>query len=105
MNDVPRIREALRQRVEELAHYLFPNGRRQGNHWCVGDITGTPGNSFKICFAGNKAGMWGDFDGSQKHSTNLLDLWMQARGVDFKMALREAAQWSGERLNGDDHTS
>jgi hypothetical protein len=30
----------------------------------------------------------------------LLDLWMHARDVDFKAALREAALWTGQSLNG-----
>src|SRR5204862_167522 len=68
-------------------------------HWCVGDITGTPGKSFKICIAGDKAGLWGDFADSQKHTRSLLDLWMQARNVDFKTALHDAAQWLGQPLN------
>jgi hypothetical protein len=88
----------LARRVEELAAYLFPNGKREGVNWCVGDVTGTPGKSFKICIAGEKAGLWGDFADSGKHSRNLLNLWMVARKCDFKTALREAAEWLGVRL-------
>jgi hypothetical protein len=98
MNDAARIKQLLRDRVEELAAYLFPNGNREGCHWCVGDITGAHGNSFKICIAGEKAGLWGDFADSQRHSRSLLDLWMQSRNVDFKTALREAAEWLGVSL-------
>jgi hypothetical protein len=99
MTDAQRLKEVLRERVEDLARYLFPNGRQEGVHWCVGDVTGDPGHSFKICLAGEKAGLWGDFAHSQKHSRNLLDLWMQARNVDFKTALREAAEWTGCELH------
>jgi hypothetical protein len=99
MSDAKRIKELLRDRVAELAPYLFPNGKRDGNHWCVGDITGTPGKSFKICIAGEKAGLWGDFADSGEHSRSLLDLWMAARNVDFKTALHDAAQWLGQRLH------
>src|SRR5436190_1640587 len=99
MSDAQRIKELLHGRVEELAPYLFPYGRREGVHWCVGDVTGDPGHSFKICLVGKKAGLWGDFAHSQKHSRNLLDLWMQARNVDFKTALRQAAEWTGHRLH------
>ena len=84
MSDASRVKVLLRQRVPELARYLFPNGHLEGNHWCVGDITGAPGKSFKICIAGQKAGLWGDFADSEKHSRSLLDLWMKARNVDFK---------------------
>src|SRR6516165_10269808 len=95
MSDARRIKELLRERVAELAQYLFPNGHREGDHWCVGSIDGEPGKSFKVCMAGEKAGFWGDFADSQKHSRSLLDLWMEARGVDFKTALHEAAAWLG----------
>jgi len=93
------IKNLLRERVEELAQYLFPAGRREGVHWCVGDVTGAPGKSFKICIAGEKAGLWGDFADSEKHSRSLLDLWIKARNADFKTALRDAADWLGEPLN------
>jgi putative DNA primase/helicase len=102
MSDASPIKALLRERVAELAQYLFPNGHRQGAHWCIGDVTGAPGKSFKICIAGEKAGLWGDFADSLKHSQNLLDLWMVARNVDFKTALRQAAQWRGQPLNGHD---
>jgi twinkle protein len=91
MSDVEQIKTLLRERVEQLASYLFPMGKRQGNHWCVGNITGSPGKSFKICLTGEKAGLWGDFATAEGHSRNLLDLWMHARGVDFRTALRQAA--------------
>lgn len=97
-DDATRIKELLRERVAELAPYLFPNGKRDGNHWCVGDISGAPGQSFKICVAGEKAGLWGDFADSRKHSRSLLDLWMYARDVDFRTALHEAAEWAGHTL-------
>ena len=100
MNDATRIKELLREHVTKLVPYLFPNGKREGNHWCVGDISGAPGQSFKICIAGEKAGLWGDFADSEKHSRSLLDLWMRARDVDFKTALREAAEWLGQSLDG-----
>jgi hypothetical protein len=100
MSDAKRIKELLRERIAELAQYLLPNGHREGVHWCVGSIEGEAGKSFKICIAGEKAGFWGDFADSGKHSRSLLDLWMQARNVDFKTALREAADWTGHSLQG-----
>jgi hypothetical protein len=104
MSDASRIKALLRERVADLAQYLFPNGKREGNHWCVGDVTGTPGKSFKICIAGPKAGLWGDFAESEKHSRSLLDLWMAARNVDFKTAWPEAAEWLGCSLHGSNDT-
>jgi hypothetical protein len=103
MSEARRIKELLRERLAEVATFLFPNGHREGNHWCVGSINGEPGKSFKICIAGEKTGLSGDFDPSGnplgKHSRNLLNLWMQRFNVDFKSALREAAAWLGQPLN------
>jgi hypothetical protein len=95
MTDAKRIKELLRERVADLAQYLFPNGYREGNRWRVGSIDGEAGNSFDICIEGTNAGYWGDWAGSQKNSRNLIDLWMAARHVDFKTALEEARQWLG----------
>ena len=103
MSAARRIKELLREGVAQLAQYLFPNGHREGVHWCVGNIEGEPDKSFKICISGPKASLWGDFADSRNHSRSLLDLWMHARNVDFKTALREAAQWLGEPLNGHDN--
>jgi hypothetical protein len=89
------VKQALVRRAEELARYLFPHGKKAGNHWCVGSIAGEPGQSFKICVAGAKIGLWGDFDGSESHCRSLIDLWMEKRGVDFKTALDECAHWLG----------
>src|SRR5437660_5110630 len=99
MSDARRIKELLRERVAALAQYLFPDGHREAAHWCVGSIDGEPGKSFKICIAGAKTGLCGDFAESGKHSQSLLDLWMQARNVDFRSALREAVEWLGQPLN------
>jgi hypothetical protein len=98
MNDAGRIKELLRKRVAELAPYLFPNGHREKNHWHVGSIDGEPGHSFDICVEGDKAGLWGDWASGEKHSRNLLDLWMRARNVDFTTALHDAAHWLGVEL-------
>jgi len=93
MSDAKQIKQLLRDRVAHLALYLFPHGKREGMHWCVGSVSGEQGKSFKICITGDKAGLWGDFAESGPHSRNLLNLWMAARGVDFKTALREASEW------------
>jgi hypothetical protein len=95
MIDAKEICKLLLQRVAEVAQHLFPNGHREGKHWRVGNINGAAGRSFDICIDGPKTGYWGDWASSRNHSRNLLDLWMEARGVDFKTALHEAAAWLG----------
>jgi twinkle protein len=84
---------ALAARTDDLALYLFPQGRREGREWVIGDLTGLPGKSCKICLAGPKAGMFCDFSTGEKGGP--LDAWMGARQVDFKTSMREAAAWLG----------
>jgi hypothetical protein len=93
--DKDEVEAALRARAEELAAYLFPSGKREGNHWKVGSIDGEPGKSFDIVIAGDKVGLWGDFADSGKHSRSLIDLWKDRYKVDFKTALKQAAEWLG----------
>jgi len=94
------IKVALAKRAEEFASYLFPNGKRDGRYWCAGDIAGGPGKSFKVCVSGEKVGLSGDFATGDKPSTNLVDLYMRVRGVDFKTAFVDCAAWLGVTPNG-----
>jgi putative DNA primase/helicase len=99
VTDAKQIKQLLLEHVADLAPYLFPKGKKKGNHWHVGSIEGEAGESFDICIAGEKAGLYGDFADSEKHSRNLLELWMGARHLDFKTALHEAAKWLGVPLS------
>jgi hypothetical protein len=96
---VAEIKAELLRRAEEFARYLFPQGEREGNHWCVGDISGVPGKSFKVCVAGDKTGLWGDFAAGGHHQ-GLIDLWMEKHQVDFKTALSQCAEWLGVTIEG-----
>lgn len=93
------LRRRLVERVADLAAHLLPAGKRIGNHWCVGDVNGTPGDSFKVCLSGPKAGLHGDFASSEKHSSSPFDLWSAVRRVDFKTAQSESAAWLGVILD------
>lgn len=93
------IRRILLERIADVARYLYPSGKQSGQHWCVGDVSGAPGDSFKICLSGPNVGMHGDFADSQKHNASPFDLWMAARQVDFSTALRESADWLGVTLD------
>lgn len=92
--EMTQLREALRARMDELAPYLYPLGRRNGGEWCIGDETGSPGKSFQIRMTGPKAGVHKDFAGGESGG-GPIDLWMRARGLDFKTACTEAAAWLG----------
>ncbi len=83
----------LAQRAEEVARYLLPQGRKEGQEWCVGSVNGEPGRSLKVHLIGEKAGIFCDFADSD--SGDLLDLWALSRKITLVDALRDARQYLG----------
>jgi len=81
----------LASRAGDVAAYLIPNGKLDGNEWRAGNVTGTPGKSLGVHIAGDKAGVWQDF--ATGEGGDLLNLWQAVRGCDFKQALNEAADY------------
>lgn len=92
------IAKNLAQRVEDVARYLLPQGNRQGNEWCVGNISGQPGKSLKLHLTGEKAGLWCDFANGNGHSGDLLDLWAKSRNLTISEAIKEATYYLGITL-------
>lgn len=87
------IAEKLAQQVENVLKHLLPEGKGQGNYWCVGSVKGEPGQSLKVCFTGSKAGVWSDFATGQ--AGDLLDLWAAGQDLSLREALYKAKQWPG----------
>ena len=58
MNTAKDIAGLLSERANELAFYLYPNGKQVNNEFLIGSIEGEPGQSMKICLQGNKRGLW-----------------------------------------------
>jgi len=87
------ITHRLASRADAVAAYLLPSGRLDGNEWRSGDVSGAPGQSLGVHLTGDKAGVWTDF--ATGEGGDLLDLWQSVRGVDFKQALQEAAEYLG----------
>lgn len=92
--DASEIKRQLKNRAEEFVQWLFPHGKRKGNDWHIGDITGKEGDSLRIAIRGAKTGVFADFAGDCK-GDNLLELLIQARGVPFRDALPVARDWLG----------
>lgn len=92
----------LAQRSHEIATMLFPNGKKQGNEWCVGSISGDSGDSLKIHLSGNKAGVWSDF--AEGSSGDLLDLWALKSGISISQAMGEVAKYLGLSLPKPSYT-
>ena len=89
-HDIPirDIIERLADRVESLCLELLPNGKKDGNEYRVGNVSGTPGQSLGVRLSGDKRGVWHDFETSE--SGDALDL---VKAVKY-MTTHEALKWS-----------
>ena len=88
----------LADRTESFCRQYFPEGRKQGNYWQVGDTSGAKGQSLAIRLqaqGGRKAGSWQDF--ATGEYGDLIDLLHERLGsVTLKETLREARSFLGE---------
>jgi hypothetical protein len=88
----------LADRAESFCRQYFPEGRKQGNYWQVGDTSGTKGQSLAIRLQaqdGRKSGSWTDYATGQYG--DLIDLLHERLGsVTLKETLREARSFLGE---------
>jgi twinkle protein len=88
------IKQALNDRALDFAAWLFPLGKRDGVNWRVGSLAGERGQSFAVCVAGAKVGVFADF-ATGEAGDNLVELYAQARQVAFPQALRVCSDWLG----------
>ncbi len=88
----------LADRAESFCRQYFPEGRKQGNYWQVGDTSGAKGQSLAIRLqaeGGRKAGSWTDYATGQYG--DLIDLLQERLGsVTLKETLREVRFYLGE---------
>ncbi len=88
----------LADRAESFCRLYFPEGRKQGNYWQVGDTSGSKGQSLAIRLqaqGGRKAGSWTDY--ATGEYGDLIDLLRERLGsVTLKETLREARSFLGE---------
>ncbi|MFT4175027.1 MAG: AAA family ATPase [Luteolibacter sp.] len=85
------IRDRLNTRSEDVCRLLLPGGKRKGKKWVCGDISGNPGSSLEVELEGPKVGVWNDF--ATGNGGNFLKLWQECRGVDFRQAAEQAAEF------------
>jgi len=88
----------LADHAESFCRQYFPEGRKLGNYWQVGDTSGAKGQSLAIRLqaqVGRKAGSWQDF--ATGEYGDLIDLLHERLGsVTLKETLREARSFLGE---------
>ncbi|MHA3322072.1 toprim domain-containing protein [Legionella pneumophila] len=82
------ISRLLSQRAEDIARYLLPNGKRVGNEWRAGSISGETGQSLGVHLTGEKSGIWCDF--ANGDGGDLLDLWVKTQNLTLSEAIKDA---------------
>ncbi len=87
------IAQQLAARAEEVARHLMRSGKRHGNEWCAGDITGKAGSSLKVCIVGPRSGVWKDFAGGK--GGDLLDLWALVAQKPLLEAMKDCKVYLG----------
>lgn len=93
IGDILDIKRMLADRAQNVAEHLLPGGRKDGNEWRAGSVHGDAGQSLGVHIAGEKAGVWADFNGGQ--SGDLLDLWSLAKNCTLGVSLEQARAWLG----------
>lgn len=94
--DTDGIRNSLLSRIDEVLHYLLPNGHVQNNCFYIGDTEGNKGKSLVVQLQGDKQGSWFDFATNQ--GGDLFNLWAEVRGYgknEFSKLLTEINEWLG----------
>lgn len=93
-----QLNQLLLGRIEEVCQYLLPDGRKKGNEWKFGNISGGAGDSGGVVLSGSKAGTWADFAENNQRGRTLVSLWCQVRcNDDFPTAADEIKEWLGVR--------
>lgn len=87
------ISAALAERAQQVAEYLLPDGKKEGEEWKAGSTDGGSGRSLGVRLSGSKRGVWADFASGQ--GGDLLDLWSECRRASVSEAMREAAEYLG----------
>lgn len=87
--------EFMKGRADDIAEYLFPDGKKSSGEWRVGSIAGEPGQSLAIRITGNKKGIWKDFNSGE--GGDLLDLWAIKKGLSISQAMAEIKAYFGIR--------
>lgn len=74
-SDISKLSQDLAARAESFCRQFFPEGRKQGNYWQIGDTSGAAGQSLVVRLrdhGGRKAGNWTDYESGE--FGDLIDL-------------------------------
>lgn len=98
MQDSNELNHLLAERFQELCLYLLPNGKPKGNHWMVGGIDGSAGESLQITMSGSAAGRFIDFAHPEEKGATPLWLWAKVKNVSYVEAIKQACDWLGVKV-------
>lgn len=93
--DAAQLATLLSSRAEEVCSLLIPGGKKKGNLWVAGDISGSPGDSLQIHLSGSRAGMWIDHASPENKGASLLWLWTKVKNLTFPQAIAEVKDYLG----------
>lgn len=93
MADIVAVKRMLADRAQSVAEMLLPGGRKEGQEWRAGSTAGEKGQSLGVHLAGEKAGVWQDFQSGE--GGDLLDLWVACKGGTLSEVLDAARGWLG----------
>src|SRR6516162_9655664 len=91
------LKRTIRENIETLCQHFFPNGKKAGDEWQVGNLQGEVGRTLNIHLEGEKAGVFQDFNTSE-HGDFVLAVKI-ARGLSFVDAAREIGNAVGVSLD------
>lgn len=92
---ISAIAARLTLRIEDLCRYLFPNGKKVGHEYRIGDVTGGPGESLAINLGHPKCGLWVDRANPESHGDALTLIQLSQNLPDVKAAADWARRWLG----------
>lgn len=105
--DLGDLSRDLANRAEAFCRHYFPDGRKQGNYWQIGDTSGASGQSLAVRLqdnAGRKAGNWTDYASGE--FGDLLDLLHENLGSSrFADTIQEARSFLGETPSEPNRTA
>jgi twinkle protein len=85
------IADRLAEQAQGVAEYILGHGSRNGRELLYGDISGSQGQSLKVCVEGTKRGVWSDF--ATGEAGDMLDLWREARRLSMSDTINEAKKY------------
>jgi len=97
------LKRTIRENIETLCQHFFPNGKKAGDEWQVGNLQGEAGRTLNIHLEGDKAGVFKDFN-TGEHGDFVMAIKI-ARGLGFVDAALEIGRAIGIALEIGQHTS